>query len=63
MAVKKAGRPRKVKEKASNDQDLKELGADIDKMVKSFTKDLKLLGETYGKILDVKIAIEMSSDT
>jgi hypothetical protein len=63
MAVKKAARPRKVKEVQDNTQDLKELGSKVDKMVKSFTKDLKSVGAKYGKIIDVKIAIEVSSDT
>lgn len=63
MVIKKAVRPRKVKEVSDNTQDLKELGKEVDKMVKSFTKDLKSTGEKYGKIIDVKIAIEVSSDT
>lgn len=63
MVAKKAGRPRKVKEVLDNTQDLKELGTEVDKMVKSFTKDLKSLGAKYGKIIDVKIAVEVSSDT
>jgi len=42
-----------------NDKDVKvkDLCAKLDKMVKSYTKEIKSEGEKYGIILDVKIAI------
>lgn len=41
----------------NKDVKLKALGAKLDKMVKSYTKEIKSEGEKYGIILDVKVAI------
>lgn len=46
-----------------NEKDIKALPQKLDKMVKSFSKEVKSEAEKYGIILDVKIAMRVIDST
>lgn len=45
-----------------NEAKSKALGAELSKMVKLHTKEIKSVGEKYGIILDVKVAISVMGE-
>ena len=59
------GRKLKLAEPVSGtDVKVKELGKEVTKLTKEYTKQVKSIGAKYGIILDVKVLIESSeSDT